>query len=221
MATLDRAAKQAESSVPPLGPDTELIPALLRGESQAFADILEAWSPGLKRLARSFVRSEALADEVVQETWKAVITGLPRFEGRSSLKTWVFTILANRARTRSVREARTVPMSSVGSADDEGPSMDPDRFASGGGWLRPPNSWDVDSPESLMLAREGAQVIEDALALLPTQQRAVVILRDMEGVSAEEACNLLGVSESNQRVLLHRGRSKLRAALARHLDGAD
>ena len=219
MAALDPRTRRTTGSVPPLGPDTELIPALLRGESQAFADVLDAWSPGLKRLARSFVRSEALADEVVQETWKAVITGLPRFEGRSSLKTWVFTILANRARTRSVREARTVPMSSVASSDEDSPAMDPDRFASGGGWLHPPNSWDVDSPESLMIAREGAQVVEEALATLPTQQRAVVILRDMEGVSAEEACNLLGLSESNQRVLLHRGRSKLRAALARHLEG--
>ena len=221
MGTQARASKRRTEPLPTMSPDEELIPALLAGDSQAFAHILDAWSPSLKRLARSFVRSEALADEVVQETWKAVITGLPRFEGRSSLKTWVFTILANRARTRSVREARTVPMSSVGSPDDESPSMDPDRFASGGGWLRPPNSWDVDSPESLILAREGAQVIEEALATLPTQQRAVVILRDMEGVSAEDACNLLGVSESNQRVLLHRGRSKLRAALAHHLDGED
>jgi len=202
-------------------PDDELIPALLRGEHAAFAQLLDAWSPSLKRLARSYVRSEALADEVVQETWKAVITGLPRFEGRSSLKTWVFTILANRARTRAGREARTVPMSAVGSQDDDSPIMDPDRFASGGGWLRPPSSWDVDSPESLVLAKEGAKVIEEALATIPTMQRAVVILRDVEGVSAEDACNLLGVSESNQRVLLHRGRAKLRAALSRHLAGAD
>lgn len=221
MDPLARARKQTEESLPPLTPDHELIPALLRGESAAFALLLDAWSPSLKRLARGYVRSEALADEVVQETWKAVITGLPRFERRSSLKTWVFTILANRARTRAGREARTVPMSAVGSPDDDGPAMDADRFASGGGWLRPPDRWDVDSPESLVLAKEGAQVIEQALAELPTMQRAVVILRDVEGVSAEDACNLLGVSESNQRVLLHRGRTKLRAALARHLDGED
>jgi RNA polymerase sigma-70 factor, ECF subfamily len=207
----------------PVRDDDELIPALILGDQRAFAEMLDAWSPSLKRLARAYVRSEALADEVVQETWKAVITGLPRFERRSSLKTWVFTILANRARTRAVRESRTVPMSALGGGgpSDEAPAMDPDRFASGGGWLRPPSSWEVDSPESLLLAKEGAAVIERVLTAIPPMQRAVVVLRDVEGITSEDACNLLGISESNQRVLLHRGRSKLRAALAAHLDGED
>ncbi len=201
-----------------LPPDGELIDALLAGDERAFRAILRAWSSGLRRLARSFVRSDDVADEVVQDTWRAVLTGLPRFQRRSSLKTWVFTIVANRARTRAVREARTLPMSALGSPDsDGGPAVAPDRFASGGGWISPPSSWDVDSPESLFLAREGAALIEEVLATIPPMQRAVVLLRDVEGVSSKDACNLLEISESNQRVLLHRGRARLRAALENHL----
>ncbi len=204
-----------------LPPDDVLIPRLLAGDSRAFALVLDAWSPSLLRLARVYVRSEALGEEVVQEAWQAVITGLSRFERRSSLKTWVFTILANRARTRAVREARTVPMSALGRADSDGPSLDPERFASGGGWLQKPTSWDVHSPESRLLAEEGARVIERTLATIPPMQRAVVVLRDIEGVSSGEVCNLLEISESNQRVLLHRGRRKLRAALSQHLTGEE
>ncbi len=177
--------------------DDELVPRLLKGESRAFELILDAWSPSLLRLARVYVRSEALGEEVVQEAWQAVVTGLPRFEGRSSLKTWVFTILANRARTRAVREARTVPMSALGSSSGDGPSIDPERFASGGGWLQKPTSWDVHSPESLLLAQEGARVVEETLAMIPPMQRAAVVLRDIVGVTSEEACNPLGISESN------------------------
>ncbi len=206
---------------PPLPADDELIPRLLAGESRAFAAMLDAWSPSLKRVARVYVRTEALAEEVVQEAWQAVLTGLPRFERRSSLKTWVFTILANRARTRAVREARTVPLSSLSSKDSDGPTMDPERFASGGGWLNKPASWDVDSPEDLFMAREGADLISQTLDSIPEMQRAVVLLRDVEGVSSIDACNLLEISESNQRVLLHRGRAKLRKALARHLTGEE
>lgn len=215
------APSRSPVSPPALPPDDELIPRLLAGDGRAFALIVDAWSPSLLRLARVYVRSEALGEEVVQESWQAVVTGLERFERRSSLKTWVFTILANRARTRAVREARTVPMSALGSADGDGPSLDPNRFASGGGWLRKPTSWEVHSPESLVLAQEGAQLIETTLANIPPMQRAVVVLRDIEGVSSEQACNLLDISESNQRVLLHRGRARLRKALTRHLTGEE
>jgi RNA polymerase sigma-70 factor, ECF subfamily len=200
--------------------DDELIPRLLAREGRAFEIILDAWSPSLLRLARVYVRSDALAEEVVQESWQAVVTGLARFERRSSLKTWVFTMLANRARTRAVREARTVPMSALGSGSD-GSTLDPERFASGGGWLQRPTSWEVHSPESLLLAIEGARVIEETLAAIPPMQRAAVVLRDIEGVSSAEACNLLDISESNQRVLLHRGRSRLRSALSKHLTGEE
>jgi len=197
--------------------DDELIPALAAGDGRAFAAVLDAWSPSMLRVARGYVRSDALAEEVVQEAWQAVLTGLKRFEGRSSLKTWVFTILANRARTRAVREARTVPLSALG--DDDGAPLNLERFASGGGWLQKPSSWDVDSPESLMLAHEGSSVVETELAKIPPMQAAVVILRDVQGLSSVDVCNLLEVSESNQRVLLHRGRARLRTALAHHLAG--
>ncbi len=202
----------------PLPPDDELVPALLEGDDRAFALILDSWSPGLRRLARRFCRSDDVADEVVQETWKAVITGLPRFEGRSSLKTWVFTIVANRARTRATREGRTVPLSSIGSADEDG-GLDADRFASGGGWLRPPSGWAVDSPESLTLALEGSGLVSRVLEGIPPMQATVVTLRDVDGLGSKEVCNLLEITESNQRVLLHRGRARLRAAIEEWLAG--
>lgn len=188
------------------------MPALLAHDERAFAAILDAWSSGMRRLARRFCRSDDVADEVVQESWKAVILGLPRFERRSSLKTWIFTIVANRARTRAAREGRTVPLSALGSADEDG-SLDADRFASGGGWLRPPANWDVDSPESLTLALEGSGLVTRSLEALPPMQATVVTLRDVDGLGSKEVCNLLEISESNQRVLLHRGRAKLRAAI--------
>lgn len=208
--------RQSRAGIPP---DEQLIPRLLAGEAGAFGLILDAWSSSMLRVARQYVRSEALGEEVVQESWQAVVTGLRRFEGRSSLKTWVFTIVANRARTRAVREARTVPLSALGDGDDGGPAVAPERFASGGGWLHGPQGWDVESPETLFLAHEGAAVIEREFALVPPMQASVVILRDIEGLSPVEVCNLLDITESNQRVLLHRGRGRLRRALERHLQG--
>ena len=199
-----------------LPPDDELIARLREGDEGAFVAIFDAWNGSLRRLARSFVRSDSLADEVLQETWTAVFKGIHRFEGRSALKTWVFTILANRARSRGSREARTVPMSALGGADDAPNSEDFDRR---GHWLKPPVKWDEHSAEALLLSREAARVIEGAMEELPPRQREVVMLRDVEGLPADVVCNVLEISESNQRVLLHRGRSKLRDALARHLTG--
>jgi len=203
-----------------LPPDDQLLPLLRAGDEQAFSALLTAWTPSLRRVARGFVKTEALAEEVVQETWMGVIRGLARFEGRSSLKTWVFTILANRARTRGVREARTMPLSAIAAKGDEGP-VDVDRFAAKGGWAEPPWVWRAASAESIVRTRESADVLQRALDALPPRQREVVVLRDLEGVSSADVCNLLDVSESNQRVLLHRGRSKLRAALESHYRAAD
>ena len=206
--------------VPPpvLPPDVELVARLKAGDQEAFAAMVRAWSPSLHRVARNFVKTDALVQEVVQDTWMGVVKGLARFEGRSSLKTWVFTILANRSRTRGSREARTVPMSALG--DAEGP-MDPDRFHPNGGWADPPFSWTARSADDIVETAEAMAVLMAALATLPDRQRQVVTLRDLEGVDAVDVCNVLEISESNQRVLLHRGRSKLRAALERHYRSAE
>jgi RNA polymerase sigma-70 factor (ECF subfamily) len=167
-----------------------------------------------------YVSTRAVAEEVVQETWLAVLTGLERFEGRSTLKTWLFRILTNKAKTRGQREGRTLPFSAFAADGDEGePAVDVDRFVGpdhrhGGHWAAPPRG----VPEERLLAAEARQRIEEAIAALPANQRAVITLRDVEGLSAEEACNVLGVSETNQRVLLHRARSKVRAAFEQYLE---
>jgi RNA polymerase sigma-70 factor (ECF subfamily) len=166
------------------------------------------------RFARTFISRADVAEEVVQETWLAVLKGLPAFEGRSSLKTWIFHILANRARTRAVREGRVIPFADLGAPEDE--ALDPDmasRFAEGGHWSQPPAPWDADTPESILLRREAMDQFQLALETLPPVQRTVVTLRDVEGWSAEDACNVLQISETNQRVLLHRARTRLRRAL--------
>lgn len=203
--------------------DRELVAALRRGDEAAFMNLVELYGPTLLRVARMYVPSAAVAEEVVQETWLGVLSGLDRFEGRSSLKTWIFRILANRARTRAVRESRTVPFAALAREDDEGgPSVDPERFLDAnhprwpGHWWYPPSNWD-DVPEQRLLARETRAAIETAIAELPPVQRQVVTLRDVEGWPAHEVCELLELSEANQRVLLHRARSRLRAALEAEL----
>jgi RNA polymerase sigma-70 factor, ECF subfamily len=172
-------------------------------------ELVTAYTPGMRRLALSFVRTPALADDVVSEAWLAVLTGLDRFKGRSSLKTWIYTIVANIARTRAVREARSAPFSAFATADE--PSVDPDRFARDGAWDSPPEPWRA------ILDSEARAVIDAAIATLPEQQRQVIELRDIEGWSSEEVRNVLELSETNQRVLLHRARSKVRAALEVYL----
>jgi RNA polymerase sigma-70 factor (ECF subfamily) len=181
--------------------------------------MVERYHPSLVRLALSFVRERSVAEEVAQETWLAVLQGIGRFEQRSSFQTWLFRILTNRAKTRGQREARSVPMSSLGpDPDSEEPSVDPDRFRPAdapqwpGGWAEPPRSWG-DNPEQRLLASETRALILDRIASLPTGQRAVITLRDIEGLSAEEVCNVLDLTDTNQRVMLHRARSKVRQAL--------
>ena len=161
--------------------------------------------------------SRAVAEEVVADTWLAVVTGLDRFEGRSSLKTWLFRILTNKAKTRGQREGRTVPFSSFASdGDEDQTAVAVERFARGGAWAAPPRG----VPEERLLAAEARARVDQAISALPANQRAVITLRDVEGLSAEEACNVLGLSETNQRVLLHRARAKVRTALERYLEDA-
>ena len=184
------------------------------GDESAFRDVVVGYHPAMMRLASFYVSSRAVAEEVVQETWLAVVKGLDHFEGRSSLKTWVFTILANRARSRGSREHRTVPFSSL-VADEQTLGVPGDRFRPPtdrwpGHWSEPPSPWS-DVPAALLDGKETRTLIFDAIRSLPPQQREVIALHDVEGWSAEEVCSVLALSDGNQRVLLHRARGKLRA----------
>ena len=203
-------------SLPP-DEDAPLLDALRAGDERAFAALVDKYGPSLLRLAQLYVSSRAVAEEVVQETWLAVLTGIERFEGRSSLKTWLFRILTNKAKTRGQREGRTLPFSSLASdGDEDQTAVAVERFARGGAWATPPRG----VPEERLLAGETRARVEQAISALPPNQRAVITLRDVEGLSAEEACNVLGISETNQRVLLHRARAKVRTALERYLEDA-
>jgi RNA polymerase sigma-70 factor (ECF subfamily) len=204
--------------------DEETLAALRAGDERAFRDLFARSYPMMKRVARAYVASDAVAEEVVQETWMAVVTGIDRFEGRSALGTWIFSILTNQAKTHSSREKRAVPFSSVATSDVEGPVVDPDRFqkdddAWPGHWATPPRPW--QKPERRLLSLEARDHLKAALAQLPDRQRMIVGLRDIQGYSAEEVCDLLGLSPENQRVLLHRGRARLRAVLEEYLDTAN
>jgi RNA polymerase sigma-70 factor (ECF subfamily) len=204
--------------------DTILVPALRDGDDAAFSWLLDRYDRSLRRLAMSYVPSQAVADEVVQETWLGVINGIGRFEGRSSLKTWVFRILANVARARGVREHRSVPFAAAGGALEEGadPALDPDRFRPvgaehAGHWMFYPAAWEQD-PEGRLEAGETVDVVRQAMRHLPPAQQEVMTLRDVEGWTPAEVCDALNITETNQRVLLHRARSKVRTALEQYLE---
>ncbi len=217
----DRAQNTAPSG------DRELVAALRAGDESAFANLVEELNPPLLRLALAHVPSRAVAEEVVQDTWLGVINGIDRFEGRSALRTWIFQILLNNARTKGVREKRTLPFASLRRRAEEGrdePAVDPDRFQGRrgdepGGWARPPTVW--SNPEERLASDAARDAMLREIAALPPRQREVLTLRDIQGYSAEEARNALGVSETNQRVLLHRARSKVRAALERHFEAEE
>ena len=168
-------------------------------------------------MARTFVRTPSAADDVVQETWLAVIRGLDSFEGRSSLSTWIFSILANRARTRAVRDARTVPFSAL--ETDDGPGLDPEAFGGDGRWRSAPSRLDSD-PEARLLSKELRGRLLEAVDELAPAQRAVITLRDLVGLRADEVCSLLEIADGNQRVLLHRARTNVRVALAPLVEAA-
>jgi RNA polymerase sigma-70 factor, ECF subfamily len=204
-------------------PEQELLAALRARDEAAFAELVDRYQSSLVRLARMYVRERSVAEEVAQETWLAVLNGIDRFEGRSSFKTWLFRILTNRAKTRGERESRSVPFSSMG--DPEEPAVDPDRFRPegeqyAGGWREFPQPWEGD-PEERLLAGEARALILATIEQLPPTQRAVITLRDIEGFDADDVCNVLELSETNQRVLLHRARSRVRRALERYLGEAE
>ncbi len=219
-------ARSDDSYVPPPG-QAELVAALQVGDEPAFESLVEELSPSLLRVARMYVSTAAVAEEVVQETWLGVLSGIGRFEGRSSLKTWIFRILTNRAKTRGAREGRSLPFSSLGGDGDDdddrdGATVAADRFQSSGRyaghWTSAPSRWS-ELPESRLVAKETIGVAQAAIDALPESQRTVITMRDVEGWSSEEVRNVLGLSESNQRVLLHRARAKVRRALESYLEG--
>jgi RNA polymerase sigma-70 factor (ECF subfamily) len=206
------------------GSDHTIVEALRSGDEHVFRTLFDRHSPMMKRVARSYVDSDAVADEVVQETWLAVVTGIDAFQGRSALSTWIFSILVNQAKTHTTRERRAMPFGSITSGDNGEATVDADRFqrddeAWPGHWATPPRPW--HKPDRRLLSLEARARIRQALAKLPERQRLIVGLRDVEGLSAEEVCGLLDLSQENQRVLLHRGRSKLRAVLEGYVEGAE
>ena len=208
----------------PFADERVLVDGLRRGDEAAFSWLFDRYDGSLRRLARTYVSTAASADEVVGETWLAVIKGIDRFEGRSSVSTWIYRILANIARTRGVREQRSIPFSSAAGAldDGDGPVVDPGRFRprgaeAAGSWAAPPVAWD-DEPEARLTSRETLAAVQAAIEALPPAQREVITLRDIEGWTAEEARNALELSETNQRVLLHRARAKVRRALESYFE---
>lgn len=197
------------------------LASLRAGDEAAFDELVTHWSPSMLRVARRHVSTDASAQEVVQETWLAAVAGLERFEGRSSLHTWVFRILLNTAKTRGVQEGRVLPAGSFGPADDVGPTVAPSRFTGPRGTWRPdqlPASWDLD-PARATLRGELHARLESAIDALPERQRRVVVLRDIEGYDPDEVCELLDLTPENQRLLLHRGRGKVRTALEAYVRG--
>ena len=198
--------------------EAELLARLREGDEHAFEALVTRLYGTMLAVARTYVKDRAVAEEVVQETWLGVINGLDRFEGRSSLKTWILSILVNQAKTRGTREARTVPFATL---EDDAPAVDPERFRGPheqytGGWRAFPANWNA---ATIVEDRETLRVAMRAIADLPLTQQTVIRMRDVEGYSSEEVCAALDVSEANQRVLLHRARSRVRAALERHIDG--
>jgi RNA polymerase sigma-70 factor, ECF subfamily len=205
----------------PLGDDLALVARLRAGDESAFMALVEHLQPSMLRVARMYVSTAAVAEEVVQETWLGVLRGLDRFQGRSSLRTWIFRILTNIAKTRGQREGRSLPFASLAGDDLDAPAVDPDRFdtreaSSRGAWSTLPDDW-TGIPEDRLLGRETLAVIGRAIDGLPPMQAEVIRLRDALGWTSEEVRNALDLTETNQRVLLHRARAKVRSALEAYL----
>jgi RNA polymerase sigma-70 factor (ECF subfamily) len=202
--------------------DDALVRRAREGDEEAFATLVRRYSPSLLRLARTYVATQAQAEDVVQETWLGVLRGLERFEGRAAFRTWLFRILVNRAKTRGVKEHRTVPFAEIGTdggGDEEGVpgGVDPLRFLPEGSWASPPHRWE-DDPDTALRGRELRRIAEEAISTLPPRQRAVITLRDLEGLDSDVVRNVLDLTETNQRVLLHRARTKVRQALEDWID---
>jgi RNA polymerase sigma-70 factor (ECF subfamily) len=198
------------------GDDDALITGLQKGDARAFSEVVEQWSGMMLRLALSHVKNRAIAEEVVQDAWLTVLRSLNRFERRSSLRTWVLGIVVNCARSRARRERRAVPVSS-----ESAPAVDPARFLPPNHprwphhWAAEPTQW--RTPEAELLAGETRKVMREAIEALPSAHREVLVLRDIEGLPAAEVCNILALTDTHQRVLLHRARSRVRHALERYL----
>lgn len=191
--------------------DLETIAALKAGDERVFADLVRRYQPMMLRVARMYVKTQSAAEEVVQETWLGVIRGLDRFEGRSSLKTWIFRILINQAKTRGVRDQRSTPFSSLGDGDSA-PAVDPSAFGADGWWNAHPGAWS-ELPEERLFGKETIAAVRDAISELPERQQEVIVMRDLLGLDGDEVSEALGLTAGNQRVLLHRARAKVRAAL--------
>jgi len=212
----------AAPDAPDAARDARLLAALRAGDEDAFAALVRRHHASLKRVARMYVSTDAVAEEVVQETWLAAIAGLERFEQRASLKTWLFHILANKAKTRGVRERRSVPFASLAGAGDE-PAVPPERFQGDGDawpghWATPPRPW--EDPERRLQSLEARERLRAAIGALPDVQQAVLTLRDVEGLEADEVCRLLDLSDGNQRVILHRARARVRTVLEAYFEEA-
>jgi RNA polymerase sigma-70 factor (ECF subfamily) len=202
--------------------EADLVAAICSGDEDAWIQLVRRYGPTMHRIALLYVPDTAVAEEVVQETWLAVLTGIRRFEGRSSFKTWLFRILTNRAQRRAAVEGRSLPFSALSKEEVAAAesSVDSDRFRGIGElwtdfWTSSPHHW-TDRPEASLLTRETLEIVERVVALLPPAQRTVVTLRDILGWDADEVCDLLSVTASYQRVLLHRARTKVRRALEEH-----
>ncbi|OJU85778.1 MAG: hypothetical protein BGO11_07820 [Solirubrobacterales bacterium 70-9] len=196
---------------PAAAAEAELVTRLRAGEEAAFVELAGRHQASMLRLASTFVPNAAVAEEVVQDTWVAVLRGIDRFDGRAAFKTWLLAILVNRAKSTGISEARSLPIG------DAGPAVDGSRFDAGGAWSSPPRHW-IEESEDRLLASGLRGRLESALRRLPSRQRAIVILRDVDGMSSEEVCRVLEISAGNQRVLLHRARSHLRAAVEGFVD---
>jgi RNA polymerase sigma-70 factor, ECF subfamily len=200
--------------LPELPHEADLLAALRTGDESTFATLIDAWSPGLLRTAQSFVAGRHTAEDVVQETWIAVLRGLDRFEGRATVRTWIYQILVNIAKDRGRRDARLVPTEDL---TGYGTTVDPDLFRGTGDpypghWRTAPEPW--PTPESSALDAETRRTLEAALRRLPPRQRVVITLRDVQGYGSDEVCQILDITPENQRVLLHRARAAVRAALS-------
>jgi len=207
--------------------DVRTVAALRSGDERTFMELVTTYGPSMLRVALLYVKTRAVAEEVVQDAWLGVLAGIERFEGRSSLKTWIFRILTNTAKSRGEREGRSIPFSSLAPADLESgePSVEPDRFLPDGErwanhWASSPRRFD-ELPEGKLLSRETMAVVQQAVESLPESQRAVITMRDIAGFGSEDVCDALGISEVNQRVLLHRARTRVRRALEDYVQGAD
>ncbi len=220
----EETAQSAASHRQKWADEQTLVSALRAGDEAAFGFLIDTYYGPLLRLAMAHVPSRAVAEEVVQETWQGVLESLPRFEGRSSLKTWMFRILTNRAKTRGQRERRYESMDSgdgQGDGNDEG-WREPERFIQAGSltghWSSLPSMWDEETPEKLLLSKESRALVQQAISALPPVQRQVITLRDIDELDSKEVCNILEVTETNQRVLLHRARSRVRKIIEQQLE---